>query len=132
VPTIENRLDSVLHIYITHEQYNSKLIKRLIDNLMILFIFIKNLIEFNFLLKRHQEMNMQFFEDLSSKLRETLSKSPAGDLEKNIHALLQSAFTKLALVSREEFDVQTEVLRQTREKLDALEQKLSALEQNHH
>ena len=78
----------------------------------------------------HQEMNMQFFEDLSSKLRETLSKSPAGDLEKNIHALLQSAFTKLALVSREEFDVQAEVLRKTREKLDALEKQLSALEQN--
>lgn len=75
-------------------------------------------------------MNMQFFEDLSSKLRETLSKSPASDLEKNIHALLQSAFTKLALVSREEFDVQAEVLRKTREKLDALEKQLSALEQN--
>lgn len=75
-------------------------------------------------------MNMQFFEDLSSKLRETLSKSPAGDLEKNIHALLQSVFTKLALVSREEFDVQTEVLRKTREKLDALEKQLSAVEQN--
>jgi len=73
-------------------------------------------------------MNMQFVEDLSAKLRETLSRSPAGDLEKNIHALLQSAFTKLALVSREEFDVQTEVLRQTREKLDALERQLSTLE----
>ena len=75
-------------------------------------------------------MNMQFIEDLSSKLRETLSKSPAGDLEKNIHALLQSVLTKLALVSREEFDVQTEVLRKTREKLDALEKQLSAVEQN--
>ena len=73
---------------------------------------------------------MQFTADLSSKLRETLSKSPAGDLEKNIHALLQSVFTKLALVSREEFDVQTEVLRKTREKLDALEKQLSAVEQN--
>ena len=73
-------------------------------------------------------MNMQFVEDLSAKLRETLSRSPAADLEKNIHALLQSALTKLALVSREEFDVQTEVLRQTREKLDALERQLSALE----
>ena len=76
-------------------------------------------------------MNMQFVEDLSSKLRETLSKSPVGDLEKNIQALLQSAFTKLALVSREEFDVQAAVLRQTRENLDALEKQLSALEQNH-
>ena len=76
-------------------------------------------------------MNMQFIEDLSSKLREALSKSPAGDLEKNIQALLQSAFTKLSLVSREEFDVQTEVLRKTQEKLNTLEKQLSSLEQNH-
>jgi BMFP domain-containing protein YqiC len=73
-------------------------------------------------------MNMQLIEELSAKLREMLAKSPAGDLEKNIHALLQSAFTKLALVSREEFDVQTEVLRRTREKLEALEKKISDLE----
>ncbi|MFM1956053.1 MAG: hypothetical protein RIR20_873 [Pseudomonadota bacterium] len=73
-------------------------------------------------------MNIQLIEDLSSKLRETLAKSPAGDLDKNIHALLQSAFTKLALVSREEFDVQTEVLLRTREKLEALEKKLVELE----
>ncbi len=75
-------------------------------------------------------MSMQFVEELSSRIRETLSQSPAGDLEKNIHALLQSAFTKLALVSREEFDIQTEVLRQTREKLDTLERQLSKLEQH--
>ncbi len=73
-------------------------------------------------------MNMQLIEELSSKLREMLAKSPAGDLEKNIHALLQCTFTKLALVSREEFDVQTEVLRRTREKLEALEKKLTELE----
>ena len=73
-------------------------------------------------------MNIQLIEELSSKLKEMLAKSPAGDLEKNIHALLQSTFTKLALVSREEFDVQTEVLRRTREKLEALEKKISELE----
>ena len=71
--------------------------------------------------------NLPFIEDLSLKIRESLKNSPAGDLEKNIHALLQSAFTKLALVSREEFDVQAEVLRQTQEKLNALEKQLSAL-----
>ena len=75
-------------------------------------------------------MNMQFVEELSSKIRETLSKSPAGDLEKNIHALLQSTFSKLSLVSREEFDVQKEVLRQTRYKLEVLEKQLSVLEKN--
>ena len=72
--------------------------------------------------------NLAFIEDLSLKIRESLKNSPAGDLEKNIHALLQSAFTKLALVSREEFDVQAEVLRQTQEKLNMLEKQLSALE----
>jgi BMFP domain-containing protein YqiC len=74
--------------------------------------------------------NISFIKNLSIKIKETLANSPAGDLEKNIHALLQSAFTKLALVSREEFDVQAEVLRKTREKLEALEKQLSALEQN--
>jgi len=72
--------------------------------------------------------HMPFIEDLSNKIKETLANSPAGDLEKNIHALLQGAFTKLALVSREEFDVQAEVLRQTREKLDLLEKQIQALE----
>jgi BMFP domain-containing protein YqiC len=73
---------------------------------------------------------MKLLEELSSKLRDTLQKSPVGDLDKNIHALLRSTFTKLELVSREEFDVQTEVLRRTREKLEALEKKLYELE-NH-
>ncbi len=75
-------------------------------------------------------MNIKLLEELSSKIRDTLQKSPVGDLDKNIHALLRSTFTKLELVSREEFDVQTEVLRRTREKLEALEKKLNDLE-NH-
>lgn len=74
--------------------------------------------------------NLAFIEDLSLKIKETLKNSPAGDLEKNIHALLQSMFTKLELVSREEFDVQAEVLRQTQEKLAALERQIEALEKN--
>ena len=72
--------------------------------------------------------NLAFFDDLSIKIREMIKTSPAGDLEKNIHALLQSMFTKLELVSREEFDVQAEVLRQTKEKLAALEKQIEALE----
>jgi ubiquinone biosynthesis accessory factor UbiK len=67
--------------------------------------------------------------ELSNKIKELIESSPASDLNKNIHALIQGAFTKMALVSREEYDVQTEVLRQTREKLDTLEKKLSLLEQ---
>lgn len=70
----------------------------------------------------------QFFEDLSLKIRELSKSSPAGDMEKNLRALLQGAFTKLELVSREEFEVQAEVLRLTREKLNTLEAKLAQLE----
>ena len=50
------------------------------------------------------------------------------DVEKNIRALLQSTFSKLDLVTREEFDVQSEVLARTRQKLEALEQKIKQLE----
>ena len=70
----------------------------------------------------------QFFEDLSIKIRDVVKTTPAGDIEKNLHALLQGAFTKLELVSREEFDVQADVLRHTRKKLDQMEVKLAELE----
>ncbi|MBN1378849.1 MAG: accessory factor UbiK family protein [Gammaproteobacteria bacterium] len=51
------------------------------------------------------------------------------DLEKNIRAVLHSTFQKLDLVTREEFDVQSELLIRTREKLEALEKQLTRLEQ---
>jgi hypothetical protein len=50
------------------------------------------------------------------------------DLEKNMRAVLQNAFQKLDLVTREEFDVQSKLLIRTREKLEALEKKLTELE----
>jgi len=73
-------------------------------------------------------INKQFIEDLSSKIRELAKDSPAKDMEKNFRALLQGVFTKLELVSREEFDIQVDVLRHTREKLDLLQAKLIKLE----
>lgn len=50
------------------------------------------------------------------------------DMEKNIHALLQSALSKLDLVSREEFEVQKAVLAKTRARLEALELRVAELE----
>ncbi len=73
-----------------------------------------------------------FIQELSAKIKLLLQDSPAADLEKNLHALLQSTFSKLALVSREEFDVQSELLRQTREKLEALQAIVDSLEQPRH
>lgn len=50
------------------------------------------------------------------------------DMEKNVHALLQSALSKLDLVSREEFEVQKAVLAKTRSRLEDLEKKVAELE----
>ncbi len=66
--------------------------------------------------------------EISNKIKEVVSGSPLGDVEKNMHALLKGVFTKMELISREEFDVQAEVLRNTRQKLEQLEIKLAALE----
>ena len=66
--------------------------------------------------------------EMSNKIKEVVRDSPLGDAERNIHALLKGVFTKMVLVTREEFDVQAEVLRNTREKLSRLEEKLAELE----
>jgi len=60
--------------------------------------------------------------------REVLKQSPAKDIEKNLKAGLTSMLGKLDMVSREEFDVQTEVLARTREMLAQLEARLAELE----
>ena len=73
-------------------------------------------------------LNSQVLNNLSIKIKEIVKSSPLEDMDKNIHALIQGAFTKMELVSREEFDVQTEALRSTREKLKLCEEKLAELE----
>jgi len=73
-------------------------------------------------------LNNEKLSELSNKIREIVRDSPLPDIEKNIDALLKSMFTKMELVTREEFDVQTEVLKRTRQKLEELEKKLSEIE----
>ena len=57
-----------------------------------------------------------------------LKNTPAVDVEKNLRALLSSTFSRLDLVTREEFDVQREVLVRSREKITQLEARISELE----
>ncbi len=73
-------------------------------------------------------LNQKIVDEVTSKLKDVFGQSPAGDIEKNLRAVLQSIFAKLDLVTREEFDVQQEVLLRTRTKLEALEAKVAALE----
>ncbi len=73
-------------------------------------------------------MNKQLFEELFNKINGLLKNTPAADIEKNLRALLSSSFAKLDLVTREEFDVQREVLKRSREKISQLEAQLAELE----
>ena len=73
-------------------------------------------------------LNTKIIEEISSKISGMMASTPAADLEKNINALLRGIFTKLELVTREEFDVQTQVLQRTRAQLEMLEKRLAELE----
>ncbi len=55
-------------------------------------------------------------------------KELQGDFEKNVQGIMQSVFAKMDLVTREEFDVQTDVLARTRSKLEAMEKTVAELE----
>ena len=69
-----------------------------------------------------------FFNDLQNKISQAIENSPAKDIEKNVKSMMTQGFSKLDLVTREEFDIQTQVLAKTRAKLEALETRLAALE----
>lgn len=73
-------------------------------------------------------MNEKLLSELAAKLAAMAAANPAKDLEKNVRGMLSSAFARLELVSREEYDVQTQVLARTREKLNALEARVAELE----
>ncbi|MDO8701470.1 MAG: accessory factor UbiK family protein [Undibacterium sp.] len=69
-----------------------------------------------------------FFNDMQAKINQVLENSPAKDIEKNVKAMMSQGFAKLDLVTREEFDIQAQVLAKTRAKLEALEERVAALE----
>ena len=73
--------------------------------------------------KKIEQIARQVHESMPKGIREF-----GEDVEKKIRQTLQSQLTRLDLVSREEFDVQTQVLLRTREKLALLEQRLNELE----
>ncbi|MFN5446018.1 MAG: accessory factor UbiK family protein [bacterium] len=69
-----------------------------------------------------------FLTELQTKISEVLQQSPAKDIEKNMKAMLNQGFSKLDLLTREEFDIQAEVLQRTRTRLEALEARVAELE----
>jgi BMFP domain-containing protein YqiC len=73
-------------------------------------------------------MDKRFFDDLAQRLGEAFRSSPAADIEKNIKALLASAFDRLELVTREDFEVQKRLLERAQAKLADLESRLDEIE----
>ncbi len=77
-------------------------------------------------------LDPKYLDELTRRLSELIPqgiKNVQTDIEKNIRGVLQSAFAKMDLVTREEFDVQCAVLTRTRAKLEILEKHVTALEQ---
>lgn len=73
-------------------------------------------------------VKVESLDDLARRIGRLVESSPARDVEKNVKALLQSGLQRLDLVSREEFDLQAQVLLRSREKLEALEARVAELE----
>jgi len=76
-------------------------------------------------------LDPKLFDDISRRVSEGMPKgfqSLQDDFERNLRAALEAALRKMNLVSRDEFEIQQAVLARTREKLEALEKRVSALE----
>ena len=70
-------------------------------------------------------------DDMMKKFSELMPeplRNMQDDLEKNMRSMMETGLQKMNLVTREEFDIQTAVLQRTREKLEALEARLSEWE----
>jgi hypothetical protein len=73
-------------------------------------------------------LNTGKLDDLAQRIGKMIEASPAKDVEKNIKTMLQSGLARLDMVPRDEFDVQAQLLVRTREKLEALEERVADLE----
>ncbi|MBK7659195.1 MAG: accessory factor UbiK family protein [Betaproteobacteria bacterium] len=73
-------------------------------------------------------MNDKLLGDIAARLAQLAANNPAKEFEKNSRALLGTAFARLDLVTREEFDVQSEVLARARARVSELESRVDELE----
>jgi BMFP domain-containing protein YqiC len=73
-------------------------------------------------------LDPKILEEFGAKMSALMANSPAKDIEKNAKALMSGFFARMELVTREEFDIQAEVLARTRAKLKELEARVEALE----
>ena len=74
-------------------------------------------------------MDTKGIDEISRRVQELIANTPIEDVQKNERALMSGWFTRLDLVTREEFDAQQAVLQRTREKLSGMEARVAELEQ---
>jgi len=70
-------------------------------------------------------------EDFQKNISELIARSPAADIERNMKAFMTQTFSRLDLVTREEFDVQVQLLEKALQRITALESRLDQLEGRH-
>lgn len=73
-------------------------------------------------------LDPKLLEDLSARISQALAATPVADIEKNLRALLTAQLAKLDLVTRDDFELQKDLLARAQERLAALEAKIAALE----
>ncbi|WP_322998930.1 accessory factor UbiK family protein [Castellaniella sp.] len=71
----------------------------------------------------------QWFDDFQKNMSDLLAKTPAADIERNMKALMAQTFARMDLITREEFDVQADLLARALERVQALEARVQTLEQ---
>ena len=69
-----------------------------------------------------------FFDDLQSRINKMLEDSPAADLRANLRALVQQGFERFDLATREQLDLQTELLSRAQTRIADLETRIARLE----
>lgn len=74
-------------------------------------------------------MDTKVIDEISRRVQELIADTPVEDVQKNVRALMSGWFTRLDLVTREEFDAQQSVLQRAREKLSSMEGRMAELEQ---
>lgn len=70
----------------------------------------------------------QWFDDFQKNMSELLAKTPAADIERAMKAFMTQTFARMDLITREEFDVQAELLSRALKRVDDLETRIRALE----
>ena len=69
-----------------------------------------------------------WFEEFQKNVSELIARSPAADIERNVKGFMGQAFNRLDLITREEFDIQADLLTRALSRIETLEKNAQTLE----